>query len=186
MLSGRNEVFDPYSRQLIEVFNGLFAGCCNTRLIGGGDEPIYLPADQQHSHHRLIFRHDYFSSALHEISHWCIAGEQRRLLMDFGYWYNPDGRTEQQQRSFEQVEIKPQALEWMLSNAAAHRFRISADNLAGGVGASEAFVEAVASQARQWCASSMPPRARMLADALAEHFGGRDYQDTSRYTVAVL
>ena len=35
-----------------------------------------------------------FNSALHEISHWTIAGKERRLLADLGYWYAPDGRTE--------------------------------------------------------------------------------------------
>ncbi|WP_461482479.1 elongation factor P hydroxylase [Porticoccus sp.] len=185
-MSGSTAVFDPRTGQLMEIFNRLFAGSCNTRLIADGDEPIYLPADGQCGHHRLIFRHDYFSSALHEIAHWCIAGEQRRLLVDFGYWYNPDGRTARQQRAFEQVEVKPQALEWMLSNAAGHRFRISADNLAGGVAASEAFIAAVAEQARNWCAASPPPRAALLAAALAEAFGGGGYRDPGQYSAASL
>jgi len=170
----------------MDIFNRLFSGSCNTHLIAEGDEPIYLPADDQCGHHRLIFRHDYFSSALHEIAHWCLAGEQRRQLVDFGYWYNPDGRTVQQQRSFEQVEVKPQALEWMLSSAASHRFRISADNLAGEVGASDAFVDAVAEQARQWCDSPLPSRAALLAAALAEEFGGNGYRDASHYSSANL
>lgn len=186
MLSGEHEVFDQRTRQLMEVFNRLFSEACNTRLIAEGDEPIYLPADEQCDHHRLIFRHDYFSSALHEISHWCLAGEQRRQLVDFGYWYNPDGRTVQEQRSFEQVEVKPQALEWMLSRAASHCFRISADNLAGEVGASDTFVGAVAEQARQWCHSPLPPRAALLAAALAEKFGGNGYRDPRHYSAANL
>ncbi|TNE81161.1 MAG: elongation factor P hydroxylase [Gammaproteobacteria bacterium] len=186
MSSGNSHTFDPQTRQLMDVFNRLFADSCNTRLIADGDEPIYLPADEQCDHHRLIFRHDYFSSALHEIAHWCIAGEQRRQLVDFGYWYNPDGRTEQQQRSFEQVEVKPQALEWLLSNAANHRFRISADNLAGGVGASEDFLSAVVQQARLWCETPMPPRAALLAEALAEAFGGESYLRADRYEMARL
>ncbi len=37
-------------------------------------------------------RTDFFASALHEISHWCVAGKARREQVDFGYWYCPDGR----------------------------------------------------------------------------------------------
>ncbi len=50
-----------------------------------------------------------FASALHEISHWCIAGKARRELVDFGYWYCPDGRDAMTQSQFEDVEVKPQA-----------------------------------------------------------------------------
>lgn len=60
-----------------------------------------------------------FNSALHEISHWTIAGAKRRLLPDLGYWYAPDGRTKEQQDLFEQVEIKPQAIEWLFAQSLA-------------------------------------------------------------------
>lgn len=60
-----------------------------------------------------------------------IAGEQRRLLPDLGYWYAPDGRTAEQQALFEQVEIKPQAIEWLFSKAFGRKFRVSLDNLTG-------------------------------------------------------
>lgn len=186
MLSGNPANVDLRTRQLIDIFDRLFANSCNTRLVAMGDEPVYYPADDEYDFHRLIFRHDYFSSALHEISHWCIAGPERRKKVDFGYWYQPDGRTEIQQQAFEQVEVKPQALEWILSNAANHRFRISADNLSGEVGASDAFVAAIVEQARYWCDSPMPSRAAQLAEALAESFGGTDYSQPGQYTAARL
>ncbi|MGB2130042.1 MAG: elongation factor P hydroxylase, partial [Marinobacterium sp.] len=69
---------------LIELFNRLFLPTYNTVLVAGEDEPIYLPADEQHPHHRVVFAHGFFASALHEISHWCVAGPERRLLEDFG------------------------------------------------------------------------------------------------------
>lgn len=159
------------AEQLIKIFNDLFAGSFNTRLEGGGDEPIYLPANDVCDYHRLIFRSDYVSSALHEISHWCIAGEQRRQLEDFGYWYNPDGRTKPQQRTFEQVEIKPQAMEWIFSVAAGHAFNISADNLSADIGASEDFVVSVVSQAQAWCEAPIPNRFLAFTRALSESFG---------------
>ncbi|VEA75987.1 Putative transporting ATPase [Salmonella enterica subsp. arizonae] len=101
--------------QLIEIFNGCFAEEFNTRLIKGDDEPIYLPADAQVPYHRIVFAHGFYASALHEISHWCIAGKARRELVDFGYWYCPDGRDAQTQSQFEDVEVKPQAFDWLFA-----------------------------------------------------------------------
>ena len=185
-MSGKEVTFDPQTRQLVDVFNGLFAESCNTRLFGGGEEPVYLPAGGRGGRHQLIFRQDYFSSALHEVAHWCIAGEQRRLQVDFGYWYKPDGRSLDEQKSFEQVEIKPQALEWIFSVAAGHRFQVSADNLSADIDASDAFAAAVAEQAQSWCVGSLPTRAALFAASLAEVFGGRDYLDPCHYPVDLL
>jgi hypothetical protein len=100
---------------IITLFDELFLHSHNTQLLcalcdgryGEADEPVYEPANAVHSHHQLVFAHGYFSSALHEISHWCVAGSSRRLLEDFGYWYQPDGRSALEQAEFEKVEIKP-------------------------------------------------------------------------------
>ncbi|MDM3872626.1 elongation factor P hydroxylase [Porticoccus sp. W117] len=156
---------------LEQLFNQLFLGTMSTRLIGGAEEPLYLPADDTCPYHRLYYREDYLSSALHEIAHWCIAGNERRLQVDFGYWYNPDGRTAQQQQQFEQVEVKPQAVEWHLSVAAGQRFHLSADNLHGEAGASDSFADAVCQQAQQYCAKGLPQRAQTLVEALQQHLG---------------
>ncbi len=118
-------------QQLIEIFHRCFAASLNTRLVKGDEEPIYLPADDQIPYHRIVFAHGYYASALHEIAHWCIAGASRRLQVDFGYWYCPDGRDAPTQRQFEQVEIKPQALEWLFCVAADFPFNVSCDNLNG-------------------------------------------------------
>lgn len=99
-------------------------------LVKGDFEPEYFPATPDQLA-RIQFAHGFFNSALHEISHWCIAGEQRRLLPDLGYWYAPDGRTQEQQTLFEQVEIKPQAIEWLFAQAFGRKFRVSLDNLTG-------------------------------------------------------
>lgn len=112
---------------LIGLFNHLFDNQ-NTVLVRGGDEPEYFAATAT-SPAQICFAHGYFASALHEISHWCIAGKQRRQLDDFGYWYCPDGRDKPTQTAFEQVEIKPQAIECLLTHATANRFFVSADNL---------------------------------------------------------
>lgn len=117
--------------QLIEIFNSCFADEFNTRLIKGDDEPIYLPADAEVPYNRIVFAHGFYASAIHEISHWCIAGKARRELVDFGYWYCPDGRDAQTQSQFEDVEVKPQALDWLFCVAAGYPFNVSCDNLKG-------------------------------------------------------
>lgn len=111
------------------LFNDTFNTEFNTVLEGGFDEPLYLPATID-SPAKVLFRDDYVSSALHEISHWVIAGEARRLREDYGYWYETDGRDLTQQKSFEEVEVKPQSIELLLHFAAGLKFRVSVDNLA--------------------------------------------------------
>ena len=59
---------------LILLFDGVFADRYRTRLVRGEDEPIYLPADARHDHHRIVFAHGFFASALHEIFDECQQG----------------------------------------------------------------------------------------------------------------
>ena len=96
--------------ELICLFEDTFKEKYNTRLIKGNNEPLYAPANETCSYHQIIFAHGYYASALHEISHWCLAGAERRLLEDFGYWYVPDGRDQNQQQAFEQVELNRKPL----------------------------------------------------------------------------
>ncbi|WP_395342386.1 elongation factor P hydroxylase [Ningiella sp. W23] len=122
---------------------------------------------------KVFFRHDYLASALHEVAHWCIAGEARRRQIDYGYWYAPDGRTHAQQKAFEQVEVKPQALEWAFSNACAIPFKISNDNLALANDISvdsTAFECAVENQLVKYMREGLPPRAKQFRERLLEHF----------------
>lgn len=167
-------------QQIIKLFDGLFVKSLNTRLVcarcdgrhGELDEPIYEPANAQCAVHQIVFAHGYFASALHEISHWCVAGKARRLLEDFGYWYRPDGRSRQQQTEFEKVEVKPQALEWLFSLATQRLFVASADNLNGADGDDLAFRLAVSAQARAYFAHGLPPEARLLFLQLQQTYGG--------------
>ncbi len=157
-------------QDLIALFEQKFYQSHNTRLIKGGDEPFYSPADQQCNYHQIIFAHGYYASALHEISHWCIAGKKRRLLADFGYWYEPDGRNEQQQKTFEHVEIKPQALEWAFCVAAQKTFNVSADNLSGFAADSVSFKMAVYQQVLVYLASDFPERGKQFIASLASFY----------------
>lgn len=166
---------------LIRLFNGLFKATENTVLVRGESEPIYLPADDESCFHRVVFAHGFFSSALHEIAHWCIAGAKRRREVDYGYWYAPDGRNVQQQRAFEQVEVKPQALEWIFSRACDKPFRISVDNLNGVETDPMPFKRAVFQQVQTYCRGGIPPRARRLVEALAAFYQTPDPLRAAQY-----
>jgi len=156
--------------QLVKLFNTTFLDSHNTQLICCEEEPIYRPADENNPHHRIIFAHGFFASALHEISHWCVAGKERRLLEDFGYWYEPDGRSAERQAEFEKVEIKPQALEWIFSVSAGFKFHFSADNLALNNQPSEVFKRAIYQQVQSYLTDGLPKRAQMWSDSLINHY----------------
>lgn len=156
---------------VIDLFDGLFQQRFDTRLVRGGDEPLYLPADEESPWHRVIFARGFYASALHEISHWCIAGKARRQLEDYGYWYLPDGRDAAQQRRFEEAEVPPQALEMLFSRAGGLRFHISVDNLGGEVEVDrEAFHARVAARAARYEREGLPPRAQAFHVALTAFY----------------
>lgn len=163
---------EPRLATLITVFDRLFRNTYNTVLVGGASEPLYAPSAAAGEPHRIVFTRDYFSSALHEIAHWCIAGEERRLQTDYGYWYAPDGRDGHQQAAFERVEVKPQALERIFSQATGQPFRVSADNLDAAMGASDAFLQALHKQTLRYCAEGLPARADTLVRGLVAAFAG--------------
>lgn len=133
---------------LIGLFNALFKDQ-QTVLVRGGDEPNYY-AKTATDPAQIVFAHGYVSSALHEISHWCIAGSKRRLLDDFGYWYCPDGRSQDEQIAFEQVEVRPQAIECLLSYALDLPFFVSMDNLTGNKNPNSTFASDVYKQTAQF------------------------------------
>lgn len=156
---------------LIALFNACFTAEYQTKLVKGGDEPIYLPADAMRPYHEIHFAHGFFRSALHECAHWLIAGDARRKLVDFGYWYAPDGRTAEQQILFQSVEVKPQAMEWILSVAAGHPFCVSIDNLNGEEADTLAFKDAVHQQVCTYIDQGLSERAERFRQALSAFYG---------------
>ena len=151
---------------LILHFNHWFSHL-NVTLVKGDFEPEYFPADEN-SPARIQFAHGFFNSALHEISHWTIAGDKRRLLPDLGYWYAPDGRSKEQQALFEQVEIKPQAIEWMFAQAFGRKFRVSLDNLTGDGGDGSSFKDNVYTQVQRYFSgeAKLPRDAALFIDCI--------------------
>ena len=155
---------------LISIFDNTFYHSHQTRLIKGDDEPVYLPADEENNYHRIIFAHGYYASGMHEIAHWLIAGEKRRLLEDYGYWYCPDGRNADQQSEFEKVEIKPQAIEWALCIAAGFKFNVSADNLNGEQPCRVTFQTKVHEQVLAYLNTGFSDRTQALLKALCDFY----------------
>ena len=152
------------THQLMRLFSQEFAESDKTELIGGAAEPYYQPG----SPHRIYFRADYVRSALHEVAHWCVAGRQRRQLLDYGYWYSPDGRDADQQQAFFAVEARPQAIERCFCEAIGIPFSPSVDN----VGAQIEPQQLCCFEARiqDWCdqfeCTGMPSRAARFITAL--------------------
>ena len=166
-----NTTMSHHYQDLIALFEATFYPKYQTRLVKGGDEPVYLPQSEQCPFNQIVFAHGYFASALHEISHWCLAGAARRKQEDFGYWYLPDGRNEQQQAAFEQVEIKPQAIEWALCVASGKDFDVSTDNLLGsGETDRFAFKAKVYQQVLSYLESGFPKDAQSFMASLAQHY----------------
>ena len=161
-------------QDLITLFNQAFADVYNTRLVKGESEPIYLPANQAIPYHQIVFAHGFYASAFHEISHWCIAGKVRRYIVDFGYWYCPDGRSKAVQDEFEVVEIKPQALDWLFCVAANYPFNVSCDNLNGDFQPDRfAFHKKVHQQVQAYLSGvePIPQRAKLFIEQLQAFYG---------------
>jgi elongation factor P hydroxylase len=156
---------------LLNCLNPWLQATHQTTLVAAEYEPFYAPKSEEQAFHEIQFAHGYFNSALHELAHWCVAGEARRLLPDFGYWYEPDGRSAEQQRQFEQVEVKPQAIEWHFTAATGRKFRVSVDNLSGEATDSKPFELAVQKQALAFQIEGLPRRAMQIVSRLSECFG---------------
>lgn len=166
--------------QIVGVFNSLFSETCSTRLCGGFSEPFYKPARCVTGVHEIQYREDFVSSALHEIAHWCLAGPVRRQRDDYGYWYIQDRRKDQQLQ-FEQVEAKPQGLEWILSIAAGIGFRVSCDNFDTESLDIGLFRRLVRQQAIEQLKVGLLKRSKQFADALIEISGVVDYMSAHHY-----
>ncbi|BBM64161.1 hypothetical protein VA249_08070 [Vibrio alfacsensis] len=89
------------------------------------------------------------------------------MLEDFGYWYEPDGRTAEVQAEFEKVEIRPQAYEWILAKSADFPFNVSCDNLNGDFEPDRlGFMHKVHNEVMGIFDTGLPPRVKMLSDAM--------------------
>ncbi len=163
---------NPDVTSLAELFDELFYERWNTRLEPSDSDPIYLPVSDDCPYNRILYYKDFFSSALHEISHWCIAGSDRRTQVDFGYWYNPQRTTAEEQELFERFEAKVQGLEWVFSSAAGKEFFVSCDCFDQSLLDLNRFRKSVTMEAlRIVDSSSLPLRTEIFIKALQKRFG---------------
>jgi len=172
---------DSEKLQRLEVlFARLFSGSEQAVLVRAlTSDPVYFPKSELRDFNEIHFANEFFSSALHEIAHWLIAGCDRRTRIDFGYWYKPDGRNPAEQELFEQFEARNQGLEWILSVAADHNFHVSTDNLSGGKVGGESFAQAVRTHALLFLRNGLSGRCKVLVDGLISEFS--DPQKFNRY-----
>ncbi len=118
---------DRYCQYLMAAFHTIFPFL---QISGGAEETFYSAATEDVKA-TIYCRDNYPRSLLHEISHYCLAGDRRRALDDFGYWYSPCGRTPKEQLRFEQVEARPQGLEKAMCELVALSFSPSLDDFSG-------------------------------------------------------
>lgn len=158
------------------LFHTTFYREYQTRLYGGAAEPLYEPEKYnettQRREHCIYYRDNYFASALHEVAHWCLAGEQRRRQIDFGYWYYPEGRSADQQQRFLDAEVKPQAIELLFSIASGYFFQPSMDDFSVSATQRSAYQQTITEQALHYCRHGLPPRAETFYVALATYYDG--------------
>lgn len=152
---------DDYCAILKQVFEASF----NVQIIGGAEEPFYQ-APTKNTPAIIYYKANYPRSLLHEMAHYCLAGQKRRQLDDYGYWYAPCGRTAEQQQAFENVEARPQALEKAFCQHIGLPFCPSLDDFSGKQ-ASETFVHALKKH-HESMMTNPPPSAKKALQALSQ------------------
>ena len=152
---------------IIQTFNQGLGFQFDTKLIDEGTEPIYQPAQHHGEAHKIFFAHGYWSSALHELAHWCIAGSERRKLLDYGYWYKPNRSQKDDRQRFLQSEARPQALEWHFTVALGQDFFVSLDDFSNDQNMLEEFRRMIRKEAIDLHQNSLPPRAQVFVNDIS-------------------
>lgn len=165
-------MIDAQAERIAAVFNLEFAVSHRTRMVGGGAEPLYIPATQTRPA-LVVFTRDYPASALHEAAHWCLVGSRRRQQRDYGYWYVPGPRDAQQRRAFFAAELDVQALEAIFAAVAGVRFVVSADDFDAPPDELGQFAADVQQRAAKRTRGLLPARAERFVAALKAEFRGR-------------
>lgn len=139
---------------LINIFENLLP---MLSITGGADEPYYQ-APKENEKAKIFFKENYPRSLLHEMAHYFLAGQRRRELDDYDYWYSPCGRNADEQSLFEKVEARPQGLEKAMCEAIGIKFSPSLDDFSGNPPSDEFLYNL--NCAYQEMLTSPPPTAR--------------------------
>jgi len=126
---------------LAGLFNARLGRHLGVVLIGGGAEPVYLPATAARPAW-IRYARDHAASVLHELAHWCHASPAARRREDYGLAYQPPPRDRAAQRRFYAAEVPVQALEKLLCEAVGLPFRCSDDNPGAALGPDRGEFEA--------------------------------------------
>lgn len=151
----------------VAIINAKVLTRWNTLLRGHFPEPFYAPATLSDPA-EIQFRGESIRSAMHELAHWCVAGEERRKCADYGYWYRPDGRDAAEQEEFFSLEVKPQAIEKAFAEACGVEFTVSCDNLNGAQLDPSDFSRAVDAQLHVYRQTGFPQRTQQILQVLDE------------------
>ena len=144
------------------VFNLVFVDH-KVVMNGGHAEPLYIPSVRIAE---IQYRQDYTASALHEAAHWCIAGQGRRRLKDYGYFYSPPPRTQVDSVRFEAAEVEAQSMELLFSEAAGLLFQPSTDAVDAPTNGLDKFGHRILIRARERRRLGLPERAEKFMTAL--------------------
>ncbi|CBW27859.1 conserved hypothetical protein [Halobacteriovorax marinus SJ] len=155
---------------LQSIFHKTFREEYQTRLEFGHHEPFYQAAPEKGLENIIFSREDFFASGLHEIAHWCLAGDKRRKLDDYGYWYSPDDRDKEKQALFEKVEVKPQAIEKAFCIACTYPFKPSTDNHSLKDHDPSQFIFNINKQFKAYSRTKFPRRAELFIEALKQFY----------------
>lgn len=153
------------------IFNGCFKLTENTVIRSTQDEPNYQPTQPGEPLNCIFYTADSYASIMHEISHWCRAGRQRRTMHDYGYWYKEHGRTPAEQIIYVASESKTQALEWILCVAAGARVLIIPENQPISYAPSPGFKTQIYAHTMTLLSNGMPARAEIFKTALLKFYG---------------
>jgi hypothetical protein len=152
---------DEWCQFLTKEFSKIFP---KLTILGGAEEPYYS-APKENAKAVIHFRSNYPRSLLHELSHYCLAGDKRRNMDDFGYWYSECGRTKEEQQRFELVEARPQGLEKAMCDLIGIKFSPSLDDFSGRP-PSDNFLQSL-EEAYIEMMTSPPPTAKEALHGLA-------------------
>jgi elongation factor P hydroxylase len=159
---------DEWCQFLISALASIFP---KLTMLGGAEEPYYS-APKVNAKAVIHFRSNYPRSLLHELSHYCLAGDKRRNIDDFGYWYSACGRSKEEQQRFEIVEVRPQGLEKAMCNLLGIKFSPSLDDFSGRP-PSDAFLQGL-EEAYIEMKTCPPPTAKKALHGLAISKSGID------------
>lgn len=164
--------FDP--KTIEDLFKDCFYKDYNTLLKPNPVEPVYIPAKHSGENDNIYYLAGSFPSTLHEVAHWLTAGSKRRKLHDYGYWYKPNSRSEEEQILFEKFEARNQALEWILASSCGMDWIASYDNLELGAGDPLRFRKEILNNSLTLICGGFTKRQAKFIKTLCHHYNSKN------------